>query len=183
MPSYRTAPRSRPGPRRRSLLTGAAGVASAALLAGCSDSADSDTDGRPSEARRLRAAAAKDSRELLRRYDAVLAAHPSLDKRLGPLRGEVQRHVEAFEKSTDTESPSPTASGSPAGSTPKAPSPSAAPDPRAAVRDLAKAERELADRRGKALLDAPAEEGRLLASVAAAGAAHAYLLTETEDDK
>ncbi|MYY83109.1 hypothetical protein GT044_17885, partial [Streptomyces sp. SID335] len=72
---------------------------------------------------------------------------------------------EAFEKSTDTESPSPTASGSPAGSTPKAPSPSAAPDPRAAVRDLAKAERELADRRGKALLDAPAEEGRLLASV------------------
>ncbi|MFI7321680.1 hypothetical protein [Streptomyces venezuelae] len=183
MPSYRTAPRSRPGPRRRSLFTGAAGVASAALLAGCSDSADSDTDERPSEARRLRAAAAKDSKELLRRYDAVLAAHPSLDGRLAPLRGEVKRHVEAFEKSTDGRSPSPTASGSPAGSASKAPSPSVAPDPKTAVRDLAKAERELAARRGKALLDAPAEEGRLLASVAAAGAAHAYLLTETEDDK
>ncbi|MEU5688082.1 hypothetical protein [Streptomyces venezuelae] len=183
MPSYRTAPRSRPGPRRRSLLAGAAGVASAALLAGCSDSADSAADERPSAARRLRAAAAKDSRELLRQYDAVLAAHPSLDKRLGPLRGEVKRHAEAFEKSTDDASPSPAASGTAAGSPPKAPSPSVAPDPDAAVRDLAKAERELADRRGRTLLDAPAEEGRLLASVAAAGAAHAYLLTETENDK
>ncbi|QES44167.1 hypothetical protein DEJ49_27050 [Streptomyces venezuelae] len=188
MPSYRTAPRSRPGPRRRSLLAGAAGVASAALLAGCSDSADSDPDGRPSAARRLRAAAAKDSRELLRRYDAVLAAHPSLDGRLGPLRGEVKRHVEAFEKSTgptgtDGKTPSPAASGPAGGSASKAPSPSVASDPKKAVRDLAEAERELADRRGKALLDAPAEEGRLLASVAAAGAAHAYLLTEKEDDK
>ncbi|MFI1682353.1 MULTISPECIES: hypothetical protein [unclassified Streptomyces] len=183
MPSYLTAPRSRPGPRRRSLLTGAAGIASAALLAGCTDSPDSDADERPSAARRLRAAAAKDSRELLGRYDAVLAAHPSLDVRLGPLRGEVKRHVEAFEKSAYDRSPSPTASGSPSGTPSKAPSPSVATDPGTAVRDLAKSERELADRRGRALLDAPAEEGRLLASVAAAGAAHAYLLTETEDDK
>ncbi|MFK4069143.1 hypothetical protein [Streptomyces sp. NPDC029674] len=182
MPSYRTAQRSRPGPRRRSLLTGAAGVASAALLAGCSDSGDSDADERTSAARRLRAAAAKDSRELLGRYDAVLAAHPSLAGRLTPLRAEVKQHADAFAAGRATASPSP-ASGAASRSPSARPSPSVAPKPEDAVRALAKAERELADRRGEALLDAPAEEGRLLASVAAAGAAHAYLLTEPEGDK
>ncbi|MEV0256328.1 hypothetical protein AB0H82_18945 [Streptomyces sp. NPDC050732] len=188
MPSYRTAPRSRPGPRRRSLLTGAAGVASAALLAGCSDSGDSAADERTSAARRLRAAAAKDSGELLGRYDAVLAAHPSLAGRLAPLRAEVKQHADAFAAGR---APSPTASAgatapksvSPSPSASARPSPSVPADPEDAVRALAKAERELADRRGEALLDAPAEEGRLLASVAAAGAAHAYLLTEPEGDK
>ncbi|WP_055563136.1 hypothetical protein [Streptomyces atriruber] len=187
MPSYLTAPRSRPGPRRRSLLTGAAGVASAALLAGCTDSADSDADERPSATRRLRAAAAKDSRELLGRYDAVLAAHPSLAARLGPLRAEVKQHAEAFEgggnrsESSAAVAPSPSASSSASASA--APSPSVAKDPEKALRELAEAERKLADRRDDALVDAPAEEGRLLASVAAAGAAHAYLLTEPEDEK
>lgn len=47
-----------------------------------------------------------------------------------------------------------------------------------ALKDLASAERTLADQRAKALLDVPGELARLLASVAAAGAAHAYLLTE-----
>ncbi|CAM5533025.1 Lipoprotein OS=Streptomyces gougerotii OX=53448 GN=GCM10010227_44340 PE=4 SV=1 [Streptomyces diastaticus subsp. diastaticus] len=46
------------------------------------------------------------------------------------------------------------------------------------MRGLADAERELAARRGKDLLEAPGELARLLASAAAAGAAHAYLLTE-----
>ncbi|MEU6991400.1 hypothetical protein ABZ953_12185 [Streptomyces sp. NPDC046465] len=173
VPSYLTAPRSHPGPRRRSLLTGAAGLASAALLAGCSDSG-SDADERPDAARRPRAEATADSRKLLRQYDAVLAAHPSLEKRLGPLRAEVKQHAEAFDDDR-----TPAASASPA---PK-PSPAVASDPGKAVRELARAERELAERRGAALLDAPAEHGRLLASVAAAGAAHAYLLTETEDRK
>lgn len=184
MPSYLTAPRSRPGPRRRSLLTGAAGVASAALLAGCTDSAGSDTE-ESSAARRLRAAAAKDSRELLGRYDAVLAAHPSLAGRLAPLRSEVKQHADAFAAGRAPSAPAATASGSaaPSPSAPAGPSPSVPADPGDAVRALAKAERELADRRGQALLDAPAEEGRLLASVAAAGAAHAYLLTEREGDK
>jgi len=49
---------------------------------------------------------------------------------------------------------------------------------RDALADLAAAERALADRRAKALLDVPGELARLLASVAAAGAVHAYLLTE-----
>ncbi|WP_055701499.1 hypothetical protein [Streptomyces silaceus] len=181
VPPYLTTPRSRPGPRRRSLLTGAAGVASAALLAGCTDT--TDTDERPSATRRLRARTAEDSRALLARYDAVLAAHPSLAGRLGPLRDEVRRHAEAFEDDGSTASPSaaPSASASPSASAKPSPKPSVASDPKRAVRDLAKAERELADRRAEALLDAPAEQARLLASVAAAGAAHAYLLTE--DDK
>lgn len=51
-------------------------------------------------------------------------------------------------------------------------------DERAALAELAAAERALADRRAKALLDVPGELARLLASVAAAGAAHAYLLNE-----
>jgi hypothetical protein len=47
-----------------------------------------------------------------------------------------------------------------------------------ALAGLAAAERELADRRAKALGGVPGELARLLASVAAAGAAHVYLLTE-----
>ncbi|WPO71023.1 hypothetical protein [Streptomyces sp. KN37] len=177
MPSYLTAPRSRPGPRRRSLLAGAAGVASAALLTGCTDSAGSDADGRSSTARRLRARAAEESAELLGRYDAVLAAHPSLAGRLAPLRAEVKKHAEAFEDGRAPAAASASAAGSRAASKPS-PTRSVASDPKKAVGDLAKAERELADRRGAALVDAPAAEARLLASVAAAGAAHAYLLTE-----
>ncbi|MFH8294571.1 hypothetical protein [Streptomyces sp. NPDC018059] len=177
MPSYLTAPRSRPGPRRRSLLTGAAGVASAALLTGCTDSAGSDADGRSSAARRLRARAAEESAELLGRYDAVLAAHPSLAGRLAPLRAEVKKHAEAFEDGRAPAAASASAAGSRAASKPSS-ARSVASDPKKAVGDLAKAERELADRRGAALVDAPAAEARLLASVAAAGAAHAYLLTE-----
>ncbi|MBM7172267.1 hypothetical protein JQK87_28525 [Streptomyces sp. G44] len=187
MPSYLTAPRSRPGPGRRSLLAGAAGAASAALLTGCADSAGSD--GEASAARRLRARAARDSAELLGRYDAVLAAHPSLAGRLAPLRAEVKKHAEAFEDGRAPASGAPSAAGSrasaPSGSRPGSPSPSSSvpSDPGKAVSDLAKAERELADRRGAALVDAPAAEARLLASVAAAGAAHAYLLTLPEGDK
>ncbi|AJE42804.1 hypothetical protein CP978_24545 [Streptomyces nodosus] len=51
-------------------------------------------------------------------------------------------------------------------------------DPKAALKGLATAERNLADRRAEALLDLPGESARLMASVAAAGAVHAYLLTE-----
>lgn len=191
MPSYVTPSWSRPGPRRRSLLTGAAGAAGTVLLAGCSGDGG---DGRPSAADKLRARAARDSAGLLRQYDAVLAAHAPLAQRLRPLRAEVARHEKAFGDGLATASPkapdsadsvepagsseSPGATGRRAGS----PAPVAVPDdPKAALRFLAAAERELAGRRGKELVDAPGELARLLASVAAAGAAHAYLLTE--DDK
>ncbi|MEU5957768.1 hypothetical protein [Streptomyces sp. NPDC047525] len=176
MPSYPTPSHARSGPRRRSLLTGAAGAAGAVLLSGCSDSDSTDADERPSAAARLRAQAAKDSGELLGRYDAVLAAHPSLAGRLDPLRAEVKRHEAVFAEGSAP--PSPTGSLSVSASASRARKPAVPKDEKDAVRELAKAERELAKQRGSALLDAPAELARLLASVAAAGAAHAYLLTE-----
>jgi hypothetical protein len=167
---YPSPPRIPSGPRRRSLLASAAG---AALLVGCSAGPHSGGDG-PSAAARARARAAGDSRGLLERYDAVLAAHPGLGQRLRPLRAEVAAHVRTFE-----EGAAPTAT--PAKSASASPSPSASPVPageKDALAGLAAAERTLADQRAKSLLDAPGELARLLASVAAAGAAHAYLLTE-----
>ncbi|MFI9243304.1 hypothetical protein ACIGXF_12020 [Streptomyces sp. NPDC053086] len=159
---YPPPPRTRPGPRRRSLLASAAG---AALLAGCSAGPDSGEDG-PSAATRARARAARDSRGLLARYDAVLAAHPGLADRLRPLRAQVAAHATAFEEG---------ATATAATSAAATPVPAAEKD---AVAGLAAAERALADRRAKDLLAVPGELARLLASVAAAGAAHAYLLTE-----
>ncbi|MFI5568308.1 hypothetical protein ACIA6T_13355 [Streptomyces sp. NPDC051740] len=181
--SFPLSPRARSGPRRRSLLA----VAPAALLvAGCSaGSEDPGASGgsRPSAADRARARAARDSRELAERYDAVVAAHPKLAGRLRPLRAEVVRHAEAFGETAEP-SPSPSSPSSGTGS-PSASASAAVPAVPAvpakekdALAGLAAAERELADRRAKALLDAPGELARLLASVAAAGAAHVYLLTE-----
>ncbi|MGW2486492.1 hypothetical protein ACWCV9_04625 [Streptomyces sp. NPDC001606] len=164
---YPPPPRIPSGPRRRTLLASAAG---AALLAGCSADPDSGTDAATAAADRVRARAARDSQALLAQYDATLTAHPGLAERLRPLRAEVAAHAAAFTSGT---TPTPSASASA--------SPSPAPVPateRAALAGLAAAERDLADRRAKELLDVPGETARLLASVAAAGAAHAYLLTE-----
>ncbi|MFD6292276.1 hypothetical protein [Streptomyces sp. NPDC060205] len=170
------------GPRRRSLLAGAAtAAAGSALLVGCSDSdsASGTTGGSSSAAARARARAARDSEELARRYEAVLAAHPALDARLSPLLAEVVRHAEAFGGGKRAK---PSANASVSAS--PTPSPSASPSPevpateKGARGELAAAERALADRRTKALADVPGELARLLASVAAAGAAHAFLLTE-----
>ncbi|MGW2646352.1 hypothetical protein ACWC2T_15865 [Streptomyces sp. NPDC001393] len=153
------------GPRRRSLLASAAG---AALLVGCT--AGPDSGGGSSATERARARAALDSRELLARYDAVLAVHPGLAERLGPLRAQVAAHAAAF---ADGTTPTPARSSA---------SPSAGPAVPATEKDalagLAAAERGLADRRARALPAVPGELARLLASVAAAGAVHAYLLTE-----
>ncbi|GGQ37616.1 lipoprotein [Streptomyces griseomycini] len=163
-------PRARSGPRRRSLL---AVAPTALLVAGCS--AESEKPGatggsRPSAADRTRARAARDSRELAERYDAVIAAHPKLAQRLAPLRAEVVRHAKAFGGTVPA----------PSGTAPSASPPVLAvpAEEKEALAELAAAERETADRRTEALLDAPDELARLLASVAAAGAAHVYLLTE-----
>ncbi|WP_327231444.1 hypothetical protein [Streptomyces murinus] len=170
---YPSPPRIPSGPRvrRRTLLASAAG---AALLAGCTSGADSGGDG-PSATERARAQAAADSATLLGRYDAVLKAFPDLAERLRPLRTEVAAHAAAFQEGT---TPTATPSGSPSASL----SPPASPTPvpataKDALASLAAAERALADRRAKALLDMPGESARLLAATAAAGAAHAYLLT------
>ncbi|MEV5957789.1 hypothetical protein AB0M11_29180 [Streptomyces sp. NPDC051987] len=129
---------------------------------------------------RARARAARDSRGLLRQYDAVLAAHPTLAQRLRPLRAEVAAHAVAFEEGAA--SPSATGSRSATGSPSAAASVSSAPavpaDEKSALAALAAAERNLADRRAEELLEVPGELARLLAGVAAAGAGHAYLLTK-----
>ncbi|ALV32982.1 hypothetical protein [Streptomyces sp. CdTB01] len=160
------------GTRRRSLLASAAG---AALLAGCSGSSQDSgsTGGSPSVAEKARARAARDSAGLVERYDAAIAAFPGLAEHLAPLRAEVVRHTEAFggvRKTTRKASPT-------APPSPSAP-PSAPADEKDALTGLADAERALSDRRTAALLEVPGELARLMASVAAAGAVHAYLLAE-----
>ncbi|MBB6418389.1 hypothetical protein [Streptomyces sp. AK010] len=172
---FPSSPRARSGPRRRSLLA----VAPAALtLTGCTGGDSGGPAGEDSSAAdRARARAARDSEGLVERYDAVIAARPGLAGRLGPLREEVVRHARAFGGGRKA---SPSASSSPSPSVTSA-SPSSATVPgndKDALAGLAAAERELAGRRTKALGGAPGELARLLASVAAAGAAHVYLLTE-----
>ncbi|CAM5294205.1 Lipoprotein OS=Streptomyces tendae OX=1932 GN=F3L20_07610 PE=4 SV=1 [Streptomyces tendae] len=181
-------PRLPLGPRRRSLLASAAG---AALLVGCTgDPGTGDTGIDPSAAERVRARAARDSEDLAGRYAAVMAAHPGLAERLGPLREAVVRHAEAFggvrgaSPEVSGTAVSPEVSGtavSPSGSA-RAAGPGDAggvpADEKGALALLADAERKLADRRAGALLSVPGESARLLASVAAAGAAHVFLLTE-----
>ncbi|MER6334571.1 hypothetical protein ABT298_35840 [Streptomyces sp. NPDC001034] len=166
---YPSPPRFPSGPRRRTLLASAAGVA---LLAGCTAGPDSGGDG-PSATARARARAAGDSEALLARYDAVLAAFPGLAERLRPLRTEVAAHVAAFADGT-TPAATPSGSASPSPTASSTPVPATEKD---ALASLAAAERTLADQRARALLDLPGEPARLLASAAAAGAAHAYLLT------
>ncbi|MFF8670363.1 hypothetical protein [Streptomyces sp. NPDC015242] len=168
-------PRARSGPRRRSLLAAApAALALAGCTAGTEKSAGAG-DGSSAAERRARARAARDSERLLERYDAVIAARPALAGRLGPLRENVERHAQAFGGGRKA---------SPSGSASAAPSASASPpagvpgNDKEALAGLAAAERELADRRSEDLLGVPGELARLLASAAAAGAAHVYLLTE-----
>ena len=184
---YPPPPRTPSGPRRRTLLASAAG---AALLAGCSAGSGGDeenTSGSMSATARVRARAARDSSGLAERYDAVIAAYPALAERLAPLRAEVVRHTEAFggsvpkPKTGNAGSEESPGTGAGTGTASPSASPSGATVPgteQGALVELAAAERALADRRTTALLDVPGEPARLLASVAAAGAAHAYLLTE-----
>ncbi|MGW0611896.1 hypothetical protein [Streptomyces sp. NPDC002788] len=174
---FPSSPRARSGPRRRSLLA----VGSTALvLAGCTAGPKDAADDGPSAAeRRARARAARDSEGLVERYDAVIAARPALAERLRPLREEAVRHAQAFGGGRKA-SPSGSPSSAPEvpDSAPPSPAPEVPDNDKDALAALATAERELADRRAEALLGAPGELARLLASVAAAGAAHVYLLTK-----
>ncbi|MFM9373081.1 hypothetical protein [Streptomyces sp. Da 82-17] len=145
------------------------------LLAGCTGSGSDAPGKRPDAAGQARERAAQDSAELLNRYDAVIAAHPALAERLGPLRAEVARHAGAFggAEAGATGSPSPSGKPRKESSAPEVPA-----DEKAALTQLADIERQLADGRRTALSDVPGEQARLFASVAAAGDAHAYLLSE-----
>lgn len=177
-------------PSRRSLLAGAAGAAGAVLLTGCSDGGRSpDADPGVSLERRMRETAVRDSGRLLERYDATAAAHPALAARLAPLRAAVAAHVGAL-ASADAASGKPPGSASPSATDSSAPAGAPAvsgepvpPKPEEALTALADAERSLSEARTIALAGAPGELARLLASVAACGAVHAYLLTSTPGDK
>ncbi|MER6053307.1 hypothetical protein ABT168_38730 [Streptomyces sp. NPDC001793] len=163
--------------RRTTLLAGTA-LGGAALLAGCAGGARPDplTAERSAAAERVRKQAARDSTALLARYDATLSAHPALGGPLRPLRAEVARHAEAFR----SDAPSAASASAPAaGAAHGADAPRVPGDERGARTALAEAERTLADARAAALVSAPPELARLLASVAAAGAAHAYLLAQS----
>ncbi|MBB5940018.1 hypothetical protein FHS42_007116 [Streptomyces zagrosensis] len=182
MPLTRTSP-GPTGPRRRSLIAlvggsiGAAGTG--ALLTGCTDDSGGSghTDARASADERLRSHAARESAALLARYDATAEAHPALANRLRPLREEVARHAEAFGSTPASASPPNPAADATSGGplrTPAVPR-----HARKALTALAEAERHTADARVLALAAAPPELARLLASVAASNAAHAYLLAES----
>ncbi|MGW1107603.1 hypothetical protein [Streptomyces sp. NPDC002540] len=166
----------RTGTTRRGAFTATGAIALGAVLAGCGDgSGQRDGSARPDGAtpaeqasaaraeRSLRAAAARTSRDLLARYELVIKAHPATAAGLAPLRDAVRAHVKAL---------APDGGGTPAFA------PTRATGARAAVKELAEAERRASDAHTATLLKAPPELARLLASIAAAGAAHAYLLTE-----
>ncbi|MFD9408375.1 hypothetical protein ACFWBN_15370 [Streptomyces sp. NPDC059989] len=177
-----------PRPSRRSLLAGAAGAAGALLLTGCSDGPSADGDTGIPLGRRMREAAVRDSGRLLERYDATAAAHPALAGRLAPLRAAVAAHSAALSPTpAGSPSASRSASPSPAGATgAAAPAPSAEPVPAKAedaLSALADAERSLSEARTIDLAGAPGELARMLASLAACGAVHAYLLTSTPGAK
>lgn len=173
----------------------AAGAAAGGLLTACSGDDDGAPDGPGSAAavraeKALRVKSARTSSELLRLYDAVLERHPDQATRLTPLRGSVARHVTALsppppEKGGSAKpKTSPTASasaspGKPVGDAGDAgPAPSVSANSGTAIRELAAAERRAAEAHTESLVHAAPELARLLASLAAAGAAHAYLLTK-----
>ncbi|MCP3758664.1 hypothetical protein [Streptomyces sp. TBY4] len=176
-------------PSRRALLAGAAGVAGAALLSGCSDGAPPAADPEVPLERRMRETAVRESERLLERYDATTAAHPALAQRLAPLRASVAAHAAALadggsttsrpSRSASSPAPSPVPSGAAAAAPPVPPAAPVPPAPAEALTALADAERSTAEARTIALGGAPGELARVLASVAACGHVHAYLLTST----
>ncbi|MBM7441720.1 hypothetical protein [Streptomyces sp. HB132] len=163
----------RTGTTRRGALTATGAFALGAVLTGCGGGPETrtalgGTDARTaSRSGALRASAARDSASLLSGYEQVAAAHPVTEAGLAPLAAAVREHLTALG------GPAKAPSGSPSPTPPAAPT-----EARTALKDLAAQERRVADGRATALLTAEPELARLLASVAAAGAAHAFLLTE-----
>ncbi|MFJ3709418.1 hypothetical protein OG204_27905 [Streptomyces sp. NBC_01387] len=169
----------RTGTTRRHVLSVTA-AATAGLLTGCSEQPAAHRTqgaGAPDAEAALRRRSARTSGTLLALYDAVLTRHPdrATESLVRPLRDTVAQHVTVLTGAGGA-APAPSPSGhGPAAGGPAAPAVPA--DRKAAVRALAKAERHTTDAHTTALADAPPELARLLASVAAAGAVHAYLLT------
>jgi hypothetical protein len=151
-------------PSRRVLLAGGAAAGLGGALVACSG-ADGGGD-EPADDTGLRRRAARDSAALLARYEATARAHPALEATLVPFREVVTEHVAALAEDGR-------GAGSGGGAAPGVPG-----EQDAALGALIDAERETARRRYGALDEAPPELARLLASMAAAGSAQAYLLSE-----
>ncbi|MER6915432.1 hypothetical protein ABT354_27480 [Streptomyces sp. NPDC000594] len=180
------------GTTRRGVLA-VTGAVAAGVLTGCADGpagGAGQSRERERAERRLRGETAAASAALRERYEATIAVHPGLGGRLGALRDAVAAHATVLApvragadrhspSDAPSQAPSPGGPGAPAGAaTARAAARAAVPtDGKAALRALARAERRTADARTAALLTAEPELARLLASLAAAGAAHAYLLT------
>ncbi|MFD5201985.1 hypothetical protein ACFWM7_17915 [Streptomyces sp. NPDC058375] len=179
----------RTGTTRRGALTATGALALGAVLTGCGGDDEPAGGGRPAHSgaraasakteKTLREKAVRDGALLLARYDLVAEAHPATAAGLGPLRAAVAEHGKALAPPRAKDEPK---KGAPKADAPSAPPGPVSADPEAAVRELAVAERRRADAHTEALLSAGPELARLLASVAAAAAAHAYLLTELAEE-
>lgn len=180
----------RTGTTRRGALTATGALALGAVLTGCGDGGGADGGRKPAHSgagadavraeRALRETAARDGALLLAHYDRVTEVHPAAAAGLAPLRAAVREHGRALAPAAAKKDEDGTENGGKE-SPPAAPGPVSA-DPKAAVRELAAAERRRADAHTEALMSAEPELARLLASVAAAAAAHAYLLTELAEE-
>lgn len=178
----------RTGTTRRGALTATGALTLGAVLTGCGGGDEAADGGRPAHSgaraatakaeKTLREKAVRDGALLLARYDLVAEAHPATAAGLAPLRAAVKEHGKALAPPRAKDSPK----NGPGKAPPATPGPVSA-DPKAAVKELAAAERRRADAYAEALLSAEPELARLLASVAAAAAAHAYLLTELAEER
>ncbi|QPP06271.1 hypothetical protein G4Z16_07515 [Streptomyces bathyalis] len=157
-----------------------------ALVSGCSGSG-SGTDAAQTAGleKRLRHEATEQSLDLLARYDATADAHSGLADLLRPLRAATMRHAEMLSGQDDGKGGhgrngnggGKGGDGGPGtGKNGKHRKRRVPGDEKAALTELGDAERRTARARTAALVKAPPETARLLASLAAAGAAHAYLL-------
>lgn len=168
----------RTGTTRRGALAATGALALGTVLAGCgSDDEDAGGEGSAHAGARtaadhsspvrteksVRTSASRTTSTLLAGYEHLLTAHPSTAAAITPLRDAVRAHLKALAPGA----------GQPPGAARRSTE-----DRAAAVRELAAAERRAADAHTALLLEAPGELARLLASVAAASSAHAYLLTE-----
>ncbi|TNM27216.1 hypothetical protein FH715_21180 [Streptomyces sedi] len=153
------------GLSRRTLLSAGVALPLAGLSTSCSSDAGSRPGGSPVSAvsvQGLRRRTARDSTTLVARYEATERAHPALVEPLAPFRAVALAHLRALRD------------GGPSG--PSGQAPEVPPAPADAVGALIEAERRIAEERLAAVTEAPPELARLLASLAAAGAAQAQLL-------
>jgi hypothetical protein len=149
-------------PTRRAVLGGAA----LAALAGCTTETPAPPPG-PGPQAQLLMGALQGEAALIALYDAVLAAHPGLRTRLGPLRDHHSRHLAVLRHHLVR-----------AGAVPAPPRPPAVPAGQArALGALRTAEHRAAAARADEVRRAAPGLAQLLASIGACEAGHAQVLS------